>query len=127
MDDEKLKEDRELDEALEETFPASDPPANTVETGVRPGIPNASEPVINNTALHRFELTGGADTAVLVYDQSPDTLTFLHTEVPVSMRGHHVGETLVKAGLEYARQHHLRVVAVCPFVRAYFRRHPYGS
>ena len=29
--------DRELDETLEETFPASDAPANTVETGTRIG------------------------------------------------------------------------------------------
>ena len=27
-------EDDGIDEALEETFPASDPPANTVETGI---------------------------------------------------------------------------------------------
>jgi predicted GNAT family acetyltransferase len=87
----------------------------------------ATEPVINNNALHRFELTRGTDTAFLVYDESPGALTFLHTEVPVSMRGHQVGETLVKAGLEHARQQHLRVVAVCPFVRAYLQRHPYGS
>jgi hypothetical protein len=31
------KNDRDLDEILDETFPASDPPANTVETGIRVG------------------------------------------------------------------------------------------
>jgi hypothetical protein len=35
-------EDRALDEALEETFPASDPPANTVETGITVGEPSSS-------------------------------------------------------------------------------------
>jgi len=29
--------DEKIDEAIEETFPASDPPANTVETGIRIG------------------------------------------------------------------------------------------
>jgi hypothetical protein len=34
-----------LDEALEETFPASDPPANTVETGIMVNLPQpAHEP-----------------------------------------------------------------------------------
>ena len=32
-------DDSKLDEALEETFPASDAPANTVETGIRIGTP----------------------------------------------------------------------------------------
>jgi hypothetical protein len=36
--------DRDVDEALEETFPASDPPANTVETGIRIDIPAGRPP-----------------------------------------------------------------------------------
>jgi hypothetical protein len=50
-------------------------------------------------------------------------MVLVHTEVPPSLRGHHVGERLVKAGLDAARTERLRVVAVCPFVRAYLRRH----
>ncbi len=37
MDKRDPHDDGNLDEALEESFPASDPPANTVETGIRIG------------------------------------------------------------------------------------------
>lgn len=38
--------DEKIDEAIEETFPASDPPANTVETGIRIGpAPEPAAPV----------------------------------------------------------------------------------
>jgi hypothetical protein len=37
------QEDEALDETLEETFPASDAPANTGETGIRVGTPPRSE------------------------------------------------------------------------------------
>ena len=37
VEDSKASSDSKLDEALEETFPASDPAANTVETGIRSG------------------------------------------------------------------------------------------
>ena len=49
------REEDALDETLEETFPASDPPANTVETGI--GI--ALEPgdvVYDNQEASRLEL-----------------------------------------------------------------------
>jgi hypothetical protein len=37
MEEDRSAGDRELDETLEETFPASDAPGNTVETGIRVG------------------------------------------------------------------------------------------
>jgi hypothetical protein len=37
MGDSTSKTEEALDETVEESFPASDPPANTVETGTRTG------------------------------------------------------------------------------------------
>jgi hypothetical protein len=36
MPDERPTDDERLDETISETFPASDAPANTVETGIQP-------------------------------------------------------------------------------------------
>ena len=117
--------DDDLDETLEETFPASDAPANTIETGIRPAAPAAPElaPVTDDVAHSRLELTVGGQTGFLEYQRQQDTFTILHTEVPESIRGHHVGERLVEAGVEAARSSGLRLVVICPFARAYMRRH----
>ena len=119
-------EERNVDETLEETFPASDAPANTVETGIRVGDPSTSthEAVVDNPAARRFELSVDGETAFLQYDRSGDALTLVHTEVPDRLRGRHLGDVLVKAALADARAAGLRIVAVCPFVRAYLRKHP---
>jgi uncharacterized protein len=81
-------------------------------------------PVTDNRTKNRFELAVNGDTAFLLYERADDALTLIHTEVPEAARGHHVGETLVEAALEAARSAGLRVVALCPFVRAYMRKHP---
>ena len=80
--------------------------------------------VIDNPSLKRFELPIDGQTAFLTYERTPDSLSLLHTEVPVAYRGRRYGETLVKAAIERARADGLRIVAVCPFVRAYLRKHP---
>jgi uncharacterized protein len=64
------------------------------------------------------------ETAFLVYERTADALTLIHTEVPPALRGHHLGEALVEAALQAGRAAGLRIVAVCPFVRAYMRNHP---
>ena len=119
------RSDDDLDETLEETFPASDAPANTIETGIRPAEPNAPElaPVTDNVALSRLELTVHGETAFLEYQRTENTLTIVHTEAPESMRGHHVGDRLVEAAIAAAHANGLRIIAICPFARAYMRRH----
>ena len=118
-------EDDKLDETIEETFPASDPPANTPETGIRVGTPSSPEPgdVTDNAARSRFELTVDGQTAYLAYERTKDRLTLVHTEVPPELRGRHLGDRLVEAGVSAARANGLRLVAVCPFARAYMRKH----
>ena len=117
--------DDKLDETIEETFPASDPPSNTPETGVRVGTPSLPEAdaVSDNPARSRFELTVDSQTAYLAYERTNDRLTLVHTEVPPELRGRHLAEKLVEAGVSAARAGGLRLVVVCPFARAYMRRH----
>jgi uncharacterized protein len=118
-------DDDMLDETLEETFPASDPPANTVETGIRIGPLALSEDVTvsDNPALKRFEVTVDGETGFLAYERTGETLTLIHTEVPEPLRGRHLGDRLVDAALQAGRAEGLRIVVVCPFARAYLRRH----
>src|SRR5512138_2083320 len=125
MDADNRWDHSKVDEALEETFPASDAPANTVETGIRIGTPSATDlgAVSDNVEQRRFELNVDGHVAYLEYERTPNTLTLLHTEVPVEIRGRHVGDRLVEAALAIGRSEGRRLVVICPFARAYLRRH----
>lgn len=118
-----------LDETIEETFPASDAPASTVETGigVRAVTPEPRPSVTDNAAQHRFELTLDGQTAFLRYERTAGVLKLIHTEVPNVLRGQHLGVALVEFALRDARASGLRVLAICPFVKAYLRKHPSGK
>ena len=118
-------DDSKVDEALEQTFPASDAPAYTVETGIRIAVPPATEigDVTDNTAQSRFELNVDGHVAYLEYERTPNTLTLLHTEVPPEIRGRHFADRLVEAALAIGRSEGRRLVVICPFARAYLRRH----
>ena len=83
--------------------------------------------VVDNTAQSRFDLTIDGQTAVLVYERTPEALRLIHTEVPPALRGRGLAEELVKTALEQGRADGLRIVAICPYVRAYLRKHPPSS
>ncbi len=78
----------------------------------------------NNESQHRFELVRDGHLGVLRYRISGNKMTLIHTEVPPELEGKGVGSTLVKAALDFARERHMIVEAICPFVRIYLRRHP---
>src|SRR5262245_20026724 len=118
-----MSDDEDLDETLEETFPASDAPANTVETGIHvAAAPDASD-VIDNRKEARFEITIDGTAAVLYYGRTRHSLVLVHTEVPPPIRGRHIADVLAEAGIDRAHAEGLAIVAVCPFVKAYLRKH----
>ncbi len=62
-----------------------------------------------------------AEMEILVKDS---VLTVFHTEVDDSLRGKGVAGALVAKMVEYARGNNLKVVPLCPYVLAQFKRHP---
>jgi predicted GNAT family acetyltransferase len=63
--------------------------------------------------------------AQLVYAMfGDDVLNLQHTEVPASAKGQGVSDALVRHALAYARERGLRVMATCPYVQTWLRRHP---
>ena len=117
-------EDR-LDEASSESFPASDPPSWEPLHAGRPKSAQAGASVENNEQMHRFEIRDPGGLAQLQYRYSDDgALILVHTEVPPAIEGRGYASQLAKTALDFARASSLRIVAQCPFVRAYMKRHP---
>jgi uncharacterized protein len=73
----------------------------------------------------RFVVSLADGEAQLFYAPFGDDLLDLqHTEVPPSGHSQGVGDALVRAALAYARGRNLHVIATCPYVQAWLRRHP---
>jgi predicted GNAT family acetyltransferase len=83
-----------------------------------------SNPVTHNEAKGQFEITLGHEKAVLQYHRTEQHITLLHTQVPETSRGRGLGNQLVRAAMDFAHFNQLKVVPVCPFVKAYVQKHP---
>ena len=79
--------------------------------------------VIDNPDANRFEVHEEGEIAVLDYERRGRTIVFTHTLVPESLRGRGIATELARAGLESARKEGLAIVAQCPVVREYLRKH----
>jgi predicted GNAT family acetyltransferase len=82
-----------------------------------------ADQVTDNPARHRFELTVEGHTAFAVYALAGDVITFVHTEVPKELAGRGVGSTLAQGALENVRARNLKVIAECPFIAGYIKKH----
>ena len=82
-------------------------------------------PVRHLPDSRRFAADVGADEdAVLVYQEVGGALDLQHTIVPEAARGRGVGAALVRAAVDHARRHDVKLVPSCPYVAAWLDRHP---
>ena len=66
----------------------------------------------------------GEWVAELTYLKSNGTMIIDHTEVDEKLRGEGVGQDLVKAAVEYARENDLKIRPVCPYTKKVIERTP---
>ena len=55
---------------------------------------------------------------------SDKTLTVFHTEVSPEAEGKGLAKKMLEAMVAYAREQQMKVVPLCPFVHAQFKRNP---
>jgi predicted GNAT family acetyltransferase len=79
--------------------------------------------VSNNPAHHRYELAVDGHIAATYYQIADGVITFVHTEVPPELGGKGIGSKLTKGALDQVRADGLKVIAQCPFVKAYIEKH----
>lgn len=84
---------------------------------------DATGTVRDNPAEGRYELTVDGYLAAAYYKLSDGVITFVHTEVPKELGGRGIGSQLVKSALDDVRARQLKIVAQCPFVKAYIEKH----
>jgi predicted GNAT family acetyltransferase len=81
--------------------------------------------VRDNPTELRYEILDGDELLGLIrYVKEPGAVVLVHTEVEPKAEGHGVGTRLVEGTLADMRARGLKLVPVCPFVRAYLEQHP---
>ena len=96
-------------------------------SGVSAVTPGGSDEIQVRDALKRGRYEVYVDSVLAGYadyHSQPGLITVLHTEIDPAFEGRGVGSELVRRMLDDIRSRDARVLAVCPFVRAYLERHP---
>ena len=83
-----------------------------------------NDTVSDNRAQQRYELAVDGHVAASDYEIADGVITFVHTEVPPELGGKGIGSKLIKGALDQVRAEGLKVIAQCPFVKAYIEKHP---
>ena len=73
---------------------------------------------------HFYILDGEEQVAEMEISISGNDLTVYHTEVLPKAEGKGLAKKLLATMVDYARQHALKVIPLCPYVHAQFKRHP---
>ncbi len=80
-------------------------------------------PLINNTAIHNFELFVDGQRAFIDYQLRGDKIFLIHTEVPVLLEGKGVAPAMVEKAFKWIEANHLKMVPYCAFIKIFLKRH----
>ena len=78
----------------------------------------------HDSAAQRFTIDTEGQRSELTYRLASAVLVLTHTGVPPALEGRGIAAALVRAALDHARLHGLRVRPQCSYVQAYMQRHP---
>jgi len=81
-------------------------------------------PLIKNEDMSRFEMVVNDSTAFIEYRERNNKIYLIHTEVPESLGGQGVATAIIEKTLHYIEDGGFKLVALCPMVVAFIRRHP---
>ena len=71
----------------------------------------------------RFEIDLGDKKAYLDYHLSGNTIIYIHAYTPPEYRGKGIAAQVAKYALDYARDHNLKIIPQCPYIRDYIAAH----
>lgn len=84
-----------------------------------------SPTIVDDEAAQRYEAREGDEvTGFIDYVVKYGRIALVHTEVSPAYQGQGVSQTLARFALDDARRRGLRVIASCPYIRAWVERHP---
>lgn len=69
-------------------------------------------------------LDDGRTAGGAYYERSEGVVVFTHTEVDPAFEGQGIGSQLAAGALDQVRAGGEKIVPLCPFIKAYVRRHP---
>ena len=79
---------------------------------------------VGNKGLFYVESNGNIMAEMVYTMSSPEKMIIEHTEVSEELKGQNVGYQLVHTAVEYARTHNIKIIPLCPFAHAVFKKKP---
>ena len=79
---------------------------------------------VHHPEAHRIDASVDGHAGRLDYTVGGGVMTIVHTEVDPALEGKGVAGALVRAALDHARAHGLKVHPSCEYAASYMDRHP---
>ncbi|MCB2220777.1 MAG: N-acetyltransferase [Bacteroidetes bacterium] len=80
--------------------------------------------IVHNKQENRFEIQIESRIAKIEYAIKNDKIYLVSTQVPEAFKGQGVGSKLVRETLSMIEKMEMKIVPVCSFIQAWFKRHP---